>query len=701
MVCKVVVRQLKKRTKRRSRTTIGMGLRLWALGVLCLFVAVGTRARAEGTAVIEFRYTPVARAQVAIWIEDGSGKFLATVALTEAVAFRGIGNRPGASQMNSGYRWPYGRREGVLPIWGHRRAAAPGAKQFSRVIFQKREEGYASQTTSDQSKDSYYCLQFDNTKSTKDKLDAVSCATQFNSDKGRYITQADVDTGYNEPWEGRDAAGMLSGTTRVMPLTSVYPPRMDTSRCSMSGTCFDHADVDKFVSDARKVMPEIDAVTRATAPGDAPQKVLFSVPSSWPKGDYVAWIEINVEGDYNDDSGSTEARMMGWNATSYPAPTTPDADWDYYAKAYGYPYRGQPSLAFKVPFKLGMTGEQTAYADMPAGRSSWDHWSGDYGKLEAVTFTAGTERHMSDQNGSGADRLRRDGSGHRLAVVAKVTGEFTEPTQPEPEVDGGTDPVMPGDRDAGAPTQPTDAGMPQAGAPGEEPPTGTPDPVKGQEGVVLKGSDDARGTIGAIEGLQLRTHPNILRAHEWIQLRFRAVRSDAPLHEYEVRVAKEPIYDEDSFIRVGRPAKTATDDAEGSTALMVPIDSPPGEQIETAIGDLVADTQYYVAVRATDENNRHGPISVAEISTTVRTFATVTPCFIATAAYGTPLASEIGVLRHFRDRYLRALAPGRALVSAYERFGPPAAQVIARDDRLRSLVRGFLAPILALVRTLP
>jgi hypothetical protein len=48
--------------------------------------------------------------------------------------------------MNSGYHWPYGRREGVLPIWAHRRAAAPGAGQFPRVIFQNRAEGYASRT---------------------------------------------------------------------------------------------------------------------------------------------------------------------------------------------------------------------------------------------------------------------------------------------------------------------------------------------------------------------------------------------------------------------------------------------------------------------------------------------------------------------------------------------------------------------------
>ena len=112
---------------------------------------------AQEARVVEVEFTPVARAQLAIWVETADGEYLRTVGLTQSVSTRGIGNRPGASQMNSGFRWPYGRREGVLPVWANRRASAPGATPFRRVIFQNRSsEGWASRSANDFSRDAYY-----------------------------------------------------------------------------------------------------------------------------------------------------------------------------------------------------------------------------------------------------------------------------------------------------------------------------------------------------------------------------------------------------------------------------------------------------------------------------------------------------------------------------------------------------------------
>jgi glucose/arabinose dehydrogenase len=72
-------------------------------------------------------------------------------------------------------------------------------------------------------------------------------------------------------------------------------------------------------------------------------------------------------------------------------------------------------------------------------------------------------------------------------------------------------------------------------------------------------------------------------------------------------------------------------------------------------------------------------------------------CFIATAAYGTPLAGQIGALREWRDSRLLRNALGATLTDSYYRLGPPAATYIATRPAMRAAARAVIAPVTWLV----
>jgi hypothetical protein len=75
------------------------------------------------------------------------------------------------------------------------------------------------------------------------------------------------------------------------------------------------------------------------------------------------------------------------------------------------------------------------------------------------------------------------------------------------------------------------------------------------------------------------------------------------------------------------------------------------------------------------------------------------PCFIATAAYGTPLHEDIDVLRDLRDEYLMPNPAGQAMVKLYYTTSPPVADVIRANEGLRTAVRdGLVKPLVEVTR---
>ena len=71
-------------------------------------------------------------------------------------------------------------------------------------------------------------------------------------------------------------------------------------------------------------------------------------------------------------------------------------------------------------------------------------------------------------------------------------------------------------------------------------------------------------------------------------------------------------------------------------------------------------------------------------------------CFIATAAYGSPLAEELDTFRGFRDDYLLTNPVGSRFVSLYYKYSPPVAEFIDDHPVLKPIVRFGLLPHLGM-----
>ena len=69
-------------------------------------------------------------------------------------------------------------------------------------------------------------------------------------------------------------------------------------------------------------------------------------------------------------------------------------------------------------------------------------------------------------------------------------------------------------------------------------------------------------------------------------------------------------------------------------------------------------------------------------------------CFIATACFGTPMASEVITLRQFRDECLLTNPVGTIFVNTYYKMSPPVADFIREHPILRNIVRQTLRPLI-------
>ncbi|MEO8552861.1 MAG: CFI-box-CTERM domain-containing protein [Kofleriaceae bacterium] len=525
-------------------------------------------AHADDQRCVDVQFTPADGLQLVAWIESATGEYLDTIYVTQQIGSFGLGNRPGRYDFNSGPMWPYGRRTTTFPVWSHRHGLT-----FPAVVFQN-----------DVSDDPAYCFGVSGPE-------YVSCGE---NDLSHPFDQSSHEPHFCRPrmpgeagWDVGTCAttaytdkGKFSTT-----VTSLYPPRADLTRAAS-----DAPSVAMF-----KTLDPFDAVSQPTPAGGQRSHAPWPVPRDLPPGNYVIWIEAAQEYDFN----------ATYNDVTYPPPAA--IAWS----TYGQPFRGQPSIVYRVPFAI-------AAAPTSSTISSYAGYGDPDGKDGIVRPPDDTI--TIDTPSSGAQRLELvsdagDMYRVRVATILKPVAELP-----------------------GAPEQ--------------------------------LAAVDAQPTALTLSFVA----PSIGAAR-------------TPVTGYDVRV------------RVGEPITDENFEDSAPVATQVTAGQPGAYETFTIPG-LLPETDYWVGIRAYDDCRNVGELAVRKITTAARTAGAVDACFVATAAYGSVMANDVELLRHFRDSFLQTTALGELGVEAYYTFGPAVAGVVGESDLLRALARDLLAPIVTRVRAL-
>jgi hypothetical protein len=528
---------------------------------------------------VEIGFKPAKNLQIAVWIEDAAGNYQATAFVTRLTGTFGLANRPGNHFLHSRERFPYGRRDMVLPVWAHERNHSYGLVVMGGAIGNSEATCAAHATAGDCDDDTiayhsavsslepFYCSPTGAMITQQGGIDVVSCASTFIGSKGAYATDGRV---------------------------SLYPPRADLTRFG----AVDSADAQGYAG-----VNDLGAVSGAT-----PQReILLDPPIRWrppADGRYVAKIEVSQESDFNASHSYPQA-----------VDSQNGAKGGYDFNLYGHDFLGQPSVVYAVPFTVGDMNDEQVTSSY-AGYGDWDGATGTLHPADAS---------ISDTPGSGAGRLLdvSDG-GKSFRVRVRTTQECS--TAPS---DGGTG------NECHAPDPPT--------------------------GLVVT----PNGTT--------------------LDVRFASATSGVPTARFDVRYRDTPISDADFYTAAPSDEAPPQAGTQGST-------------VTSHIHGLIADKSYFVAVRAISSCEAASTVTAAKTQTGLHKFATLHGCFIATAAYGTPLAAELDALRSVRDRVLLTNPLGRLAVASYYALSPPLARAIASDERLRAGTRALLAPVVAVAR---
>ena len=320
------------------------------------------------TVAVDFK--PVKNLQIAVWAEDPLGNYVATLYVTRLTGTFGLANRPGNHFLHTATRFPYGRRDMVLPVWAHKRGKTYGYVTMGGAA--GNDPSNCPSSIADGSKacddntiafhagvsstEPFYCSPSGGMITQNAQgVDVVTCASSFFGSKGAYASGG---------------------------LVSYYPPRADLTTPGPN----DGPDARAFAS-----VNDLGAVSGAT-----PQlEQLLDPPIRWvtlADGHYVIKVEMSLESDFNafhnysycvDDQDSN--------------PGDPALDCGGF-NSYGHNYIGQPSVIYSVPVTVGPDADEET-ASTYEGYSEYVMATGSTGKELPADMT------ISVMPGTGAGRL--------------------------------------------------------------------------------------------------------------------------------------------------------------------------------------------------------------------------------------------------------------------------------------------------------
>jgi hypothetical protein len=558
--------------------------------------------------------------QIAVWLESADGgRFVDTILVTNLTAAFGIGNRVGFWRLPSGPKYPYGKRVMALPVWAHRRG-----RLYDTLVNQAgaQQELSVGGLEPFSSPEPYFCRPLE----PIEVVDAISCPTpMFSSAKGRLF-----DPVRDLAPEHLDERG--NPRDYVPPAKSYYPPRNELRSFTVND-CDDISEREDCPISARRFAEtnDLDAVAAPTPPYGRPFTKTWQVPDELPDGDYALLLEVSKEYDTN------RAHMHA-------------ARPDRLLEGFGIMTNlGQPSVVFRVPFRLDRTRVTQASA---TGMAGYGDWTGATGVLHPP------DRTISESPGSGVGRLLAmtqpalSGTAPILARIHVLAGPLDPaPASSTPPFDSGSPPP--------APPPPADAAAPEAGRP-----LACTEPRR----LAAVALDVPQEGVGAEKAALVFLEPTL---PDW-----------EGILEYELRYWND-------FDRSDRAF------SEGTPLATVPKVSP-GQRVRVDIPNLKALSSYTVGVRPRGDC-LSGSVAYASFRTIRREFKQLSGCFIATAAWGAWSPEVVDRLRTARN-WLAARSAGVAFADAlYARSSPPVAAVLGATPEARAVVRAALGPLVRLI----